>query len=250
MAKPVNPKYRELVKMFDSLTGSRGAWEVWNDTITMLAVSLSNSLDVCDKRREEREKLYGDISSKYTSKELAVMVQIFTKIALILEENPDQDLLGDLYMNLSFGSAALGQFFTPYSVCQMMAKCSVQKECVENQIEKDGYIIINEPACGGGANVIAVASRLKEIGINYQQSAFFVCQDLSQVTALMCYIQMSLLGMAGVVIIGDTLKNPNIPTQLGLESLSNVWMTPMYYLDSWSIRRTANLMDELLTTEM
>ena len=141
MAKAVNAKYRDIVKLFNSLTGSKGAWEVWNDVIQMIACSLSNPLDNGD-RKEKREKLYTDIAKKYTPEETQTILQIFVTITNKLEENPDQDLLGDLYMNLDFGSAALGQFFTPYSVSAMMAQVTLDVEHVKKEIEGRVYMTI------------------------------------------------------------------------------------------------------------
>ena len=42
-----------------------------------------------------------------------------------LDENPDQDFLGELYMNLDLGNEHAGQFFTPYNVCRMMSEMNV-----------------------------------------------------------------------------------------------------------------------------
>ena len=44
----------------------------------------------------------------------------------------------------------------------------------------------------------------------------------------MCYIQMSLLGMPGIVIVGNTL---NIPMQ------GDYWLTPFHFLFGTSILR-------------
>lgn len=244
MAKAVNAKYREIVKLFNSLIGSKGAWEVWNDVIQMVACTISNAGD-CGNRKDKREKLYKDTIKKYTDEEVKIIFSIFTSIINRLEENPDQDLLGDLYMNLDFGSAALGQFFTPYSVSVAMAQCVIDIDEIKNKIEEKGYIKINEPCCGGGENVIAACNVLRDAGINYQTDCLFVCQDLSYVTALMCYIQMSLIGAAAVIKIGDTLLNPAIENQTVLELDDSVWFTPMYQNDLWHIRREARLLDEM-----
>lgn len=242
-----NIKYPEIVKMFDSLSGSKGAWEVWNDVITMMAVSIANTCDNNPNRKEQREKQYLDIVNKYTADEMQTVVKITAAITNALEDNPEQDLLGNLYMSLDFGSNALGQFFTPYDVCQAMAELSVDKALMESQINEKGYIRINEPSCGAGANIIALINVMKKQEINYQNSAFIVAQDLSQLTALMCYIQLSLLGCAGTVVVGDTLRSPGAKTQTEIELADNIWLTPMYCSYLWSGRRYAALMDEMLT---
>jgi len=63
---------------------------------------------------------------------------------------------------------------------------------------------------------------LKERGFNYQQNAYFVAQDIDPLVAKMCYIQMSLLGISGVVLIGDTLAN-------NTDEMEH-WYTPFHYM--------------------
>lgn len=243
MAKAVNSRYREITKKFDSLAGSKGLWEVWNDVIQIIATSISNVFD-SGERMKQREKIYCDTVAKYSDEDMKTVIEIFNDIINRLEENQDQDLLGDIYMNLNFGSAALGQFFTPYSVSRAMAECAVEIEQVKSEIDKKGYIEINEPCCGGGANIIAALMYLKKNGINYQTDCFVVCQDLSYITALMCYIQLSLLGAAAIVKIGNTLTDPVIKNQSILELDTSVWLTPMYQNELWKGRRIARLFDE------
>lgn len=249
MAKARNVKHPEIVKLFDSLSGSKGAWEVWNDVITMMAVTISNTCDGNPNRKEQREKQYLDIAKKYTADELQTAVKITAAITNALEEKPEQDLLGDLYMSLDFGSKALGQFFTPYHVCQAMAELSVDKAFIQSEIDESGYIKVNEPACGAGANIIAFINAMKKQDINYQESVFIVAQDLSQLTALMCYIQLSLLGCAGIVVVGNTLRSPRAKTQTEIELVDNIWLTPMYYSEIWMLRRNGRLLDEMLLSK-
>ena len=55
----------------------------------------------------------------------------------LLEENPDQDLLGVAYTKLGLGDAKRGQYFTPYNICKMMAKMMVgERGCLEAEIEE------------------------------------------------------------------------------------------------------------------
>lgn len=245
MAK-VNGKHSELIKMFDSLSGTKGTWEVWNDVVTMIAISISNAFDNTE-RKKVRESQYLNIVKKYTPQEQKIITMIFVEITKKLELNPDQDLLGSLYMDLNMGNKVSGQFFTPYSVCQAMAKVTFNKAYAQKLIENNGYIKVNEPSCGAGANIIAIANEMKKLGVDYQNSVLFVAQDLSLLTALMCYVQLSLIGCAAIVVVGDTLQKPFvINTQTEIELSESVWLTPMYYNENWCIRRNAKLLDELL----
>ena len=44
----VKPQYKELVKLFDSLTGSKSLWQVFNDCIEMFAISIQNTFTFDD----------------------------------------------------------------------------------------------------------------------------------------------------------------------------------------------------------
>jgi hypothetical protein len=100
---------------------------------------------------------------------------------------------------------------------------------------------VNDSCCGAGALLIAFANEAKRQGINYQQSIEFVAQDIDFTAAMMCYIQLSLIGCAGYVIVGNTLTTP--PT----EPLANqnVWYTPLYFLDVWHWRRTWKMVSRM-----
>lgn len=246
MAKRKKTKYPEIEKLYDSLLYAKTSWEVWEDIIQLFAISLSNALDV-GERRDKREKEYLRIQAKYSEKEMITIANILALIVGLYEDNPDQDVLGEIYMALGLGSSELGQFFTPYNVCKMMAKMVVgNKEFNENEIAKRGYVSVNEPACGAGATIIALLNAYREMGINYQTDVFVMAQDLSYITALMCYIQLSLLGCAAVIVVGDTICNPPTIAQTIWETAGNMWFTPMYQSSLWVERREAKLFAESL----
>lgn len=227
----VKPQYKQIVKMFDSLTGSRSMYQVYTDCMEMCALSIQNSCEVYPARREEYENRYLNIISQYDDKERQVIVQIFAELTKMLEENPFQDLLGDLYMQLDMGSAAHGQFFTPYQVSRAMAQCVFNESLIKQKIAEKGYITVSEPCVGGGANIIAYLETLKNHGINYQECVIVVGQDLSRVAALMAYIVLSLLGCQAVIKIGDTLNNPYTTFFQEVHN-SELFYTPMFSLNA------------------
>lgn len=241
MAQPLrlrNDHQKEIVSKFESLlrSGRHNRWTVWSDFVAMAACTLSLAdLSKCG----EREKLYAGIAKKYNEKEMEQFSAMFADLINAFEDNPSQDLLGELFMRLELGNDHNGQFFTPYNVCLMMAKVSAGN--LKAEIAKRGYISVNDPCCGAGALLIAFANEAKEQGINYQQQIEFVAQDIDFTAAIMCYIQLSLLGCAGYVIVGNTLTTP--PTE-PLEN-QNVWYTPIYFLDTWHWRRVAKKLSRL-----
>lgn len=227
----VKPEYKEIVKMFNDLTGSRSLWQVFNDCINMFAISIQNRFSY-GRKFEKSEKEYQHISSNYNENELIQVSRIFAKIIDMAEENPYRDLLGDLYMQLDMGSDALGQFFTPYNISYAMAQCCIDIDEVKSIIEKKGYVTVNEPAVGGGANIIAFCEYLHKNNINYQNQCIIVCQDLSRLTAMMCYIVLSLIGCSAVIKRGDTLSDPFTNYFNEVAKGSEIWSTPMFHINN------------------
>lgn len=245
MAGRRKTQYPEIEKLFDSLCYTRSLWDVWNDVMFLIAAALSNPLD-SGQRREDREQKYLQIINNYSKEEQDTIIKIFTSIIMALEENPNQDLLGEMYMAFNLGSHEKGQFFTPYHISEFMAKITIGDEDLNKTIEDKGYISMNEPCCGSGAMIVAFVNALKEESINYQTDAFIVAQDISFTATLMCYIQMSLLGCSGVVICGNSLTQPPVESQAFLELNSDAWFTPMYQSDLWKSRREAKLLTEMI----
>ena len=105
------------------------------------------------------------------------------------------------------------------------------------KVEQDGYISINDPCCGAGATLIAgihaARKQLEKANLNYQNHLLVVAQDIDETVALMCYIQLSLLGVAGYVKVGNSLTEP----MTGNDNKENYWFTPMYFSNVWVLRR-------------
>lgn len=242
-------RQRTMIKLFDGLCGSRSRWQVWSDMVYMMAASISNLVDKSNFK--SREEHYLAIAKHYNERQMDCFAKIFAEIVLELEERPEQDLLGELYMALELGNAHNGQFFTPYDVCRAMA--SISNDNIKARIERDHWISVNDPACGAGALLVAFANECRRPGvdINYQTSVLFVAQDIDMVAGLMCYIQLSLLGCPGYVAIANTLTNPC--TSIDGRGLiprhgEHIWYTPFYFREEWHWRRIAAQMDMLINS--
>lgn len=206
-------------------------WQVFNDCIEMFALSIQNTF-CFGQTFEKNENRYKDITKNYSESEIETIVKIFAEITNALKANPFQDFLGDLYMQLDMGSSALGQFFTPYTVSYAMTVSSFDEKNAKAELSQKGYISVLEPAVGGGANVIAFCEVLKNHDINYQTQCVIVCQELSKLTALMCYTALSLIGCAAVVKIGDSLSDPYTNYFAECSKGAEIWTTPMFHIQN------------------
>lgn len=146
IAQQTSKSEKLFLDTFNSLCYSRNAWEAWTDFITATACLLSNAVDREGKTHDKREKEYEKCIEKLGG--VDSVAKLFTCVVEALEENPEQDFLGGLFMKLNLGNHWKGQFFTPYCVCRTMA--AITADGVENEIEDKGWASVNDPACGAG----------------------------------------------------------------------------------------------------
>lgn len=233
----------KFLKSFQKLTYRHRAWDVWRDYILLHACSISNALD--KENYDQREKRYLKIIRQYSKEEQAIFPELAAYTTMALDQSQEQDFLGKMFMQLDLGNRSAGQFFTPYHVCELMAEV-VATNALE-KIEQYGYISINDPCCGAGATLIAgvyvIRKQLEHCDPprNYQNHILVVAQDVDEIVGLMCYIQISLLGLAGFIKIGNSITDP-MSTD---DSSENYWYTPMYFSDVWSTRRMLRQINKL-----
>lgn len=234
---------KEFLTIFRELCRSRQPWQVWADTITVMACSLANVVDKTEPRHSDREKEYADCIKRLGGVEKPA--NLFAIVVEALERNPDQDFLGSLYMELELGNHWKGQFFTPYNISRMMAEMTLGN-CQE-QIDKEGWISVCDPTVGGGTMLISAANTIRRQKVNYQNHVLFVGQDIDRIVAMMAYIQISLLGCPGYLVVGNSLVNPIVGSALMPveKEEQEFWYTPLYFSQVWHYRRLFAKMDNI-----
>lgn len=191
----MSDKANQIIKAIQSMSGKYGVYEIFADWVKIMALAFANQV----RYNQTFENDYIETMKRYDKPE---QMKLFEMCAWLVEwaDEGFYDMLGYIYMHLELGSKKAGQFFTPYNICRLMAK--MQKF--------DGSIVeANEPTCGAGGNIIALAEAMKEQGYNYQQLLRVVCQDLDVKAVYMAYVQLTLYGIPAVVYQTDTLQDPN-----------------------------------------
>jgi len=224
MSKAIGKTYaQQFQEVFNSLSWSRNSGQTWTDFVLMSACSISNAVDKA--MFEQREQMYMRTIQDYTKEELDRMAHLLVLTVLALEENPEQDFLGDMYAALGMLNKRIGQVFTPYPIAKSMA-LSLCGNLAE-EIKQKGCFRIYDCCCGAGALLIAFANAAREKGVNYQRDVYFVAQDVDFVMAMACYISLSLLGCRGHVIVGNSLAPEPPPRE-------NIWYMPMNAIQNLS----------------
>ena len=204
----------KIIKTIQSMTGKYSVYEIFADWVKCMALAMANQVEF----NEQREKDYVDVMSRYDEAEQSKLIEMLAWLVEWADEEMT-DMLGYIYMHLELGSKSHGQFFTPYNICQMMARM---------QKYEDKDYNANEPTCGAGGNIIALAQAMKEQGVNYQRRLNVVCQDLDVKAVYMAYVQMTLYGIPAICFQSNTLSDP-----LGLESSTGHMRTFGYVLKNY-----------------
>lgn len=230
----------EIIKKFKRLQGKHDLWLIYSDFLEIMAISVANSTErIFNKKRfEEREKEYFKIIEKYTKDELTTFAEIYGDIVVLQDENIKkgrgyQDILGSLLMQLDLGNKWNGQFFTPDSIANLMARLNVEENHLKETIEKDGFILGIDEAVGGGVTMLGLANRLLELGFNPQQHLFIMCGDLDRKSCYMAYLQLAMAGIGAVVKNQDALASDVIKDSI---NPIDVWVTPSFYINGWKYR--------------
>ena len=216
-------KHIEAVcKMMQSFAFRHDLHNLFSDCIEAAAIALSNSVDLVS--RDAREKRYLEIVGRYERDVVDMFPNVLGEVVLALDVEPG-DVLGAIYSELGLQSAARGQYFTPYSVCRLSAEVMVGKgEQINEIILRHGFVCAQEPTCGAGAMIVALAEALRARGINYQQHLHVTAIDIDPRAVHMAYIQLTLMHIPAVVIVGNSLSM----------EMREYWYTPAHILGRWS----------------
>lgn len=197
----INPK-KEILKIIETLSYTRRGDDIFRDWCSMFASSIQNSCrPFHGPEWEKTEKRYTDVAKKYSQDELSKMSEMCAFLTELFERDTFRDHLGSIYMETFGGNKNLGQCFTPMSVCECMAGTAVSESVGEME-----FVRMADPACGGGATLIAACGEMHSKGFDYQRRCEIEAADLDTLCVDMCFIQLSLIGARARVMHMDSLS--------------------------------------------
>ena len=225
----MNTHENNILKLVKSIY-SHNTYDVFADFVQMSALSIKQSADLILGEKKSEEE-FQKILERYQPKEQQILSDMFGELVDALEEhflkNEICDTLGAIFGELSINNKNTGQFFTPASVAELCGTATFDSRIAQKQIEEKGYILVNEPSCGGGVMLMAFIQAMMRAGFNPQKHLLVVAQDIDRRCVCMTYLQLSLYGIPGKVIHGNTLT---------LEEYEKPWVTPIYAVDLWALK--------------
>lgn len=195
----IKDEYKKFVDLLDFSRRKYSIGQVFEDFLYMSAIAIKNS---CDFNKNE-EDWYLSIVKKYEKQEVNVFPKLLAELVwIIVKDDRFRDVLGEIYQAINSNSKVSGQFFTPNHIAEVMAKMIIDKAS-----SNDGVIKINDPACGSGVLLLNVANSIKDKNLDYSKKLLVYGQDIDIRCFCMTYIQLSLAGIPGIVILGNSLLN-------------------------------------------
>lgn len=221
MSKPEN-HYHSFCKEMEMLGRRYDLSRVFEDFLTMAMCSV-HQINIASKLKEkepDNEKLYLDTIKPYNKDELNQFAKLLGHVQLSVYEEPYSDLLGR-YFTEHITNGRNGQFFTPESVCELMAR-------LQGSNDKTVGKRVYDPTCGSGRLLLKFA---KVAPNNY-----FYANDVSLTCSKMSSLNFMFNGLRGEVACMNTLSmewfrgwQVNTPT-LGIRQIekeqSAIWWKP------------------------
>jgi hypothetical protein len=225
MARPTAQKiasdapHKEYVKLFLSHVTSISRLEGWSDYEAFVrwleagACALRNPVltAIGDQARwDANEERYMAIvkQCRYPKETMTEMSRMLAVAQLSLLHSPS-DFIGPVFSEIA-ASSHMGQFFTPSSVTQRMAKMTLHDawgmlaKCYTEQGRS--YLRLSDPACGVGGMVLASNIELKSQGFDVGADVHWVLQDVDWRAVCGAYIQCCLTDASAEIIHGDPLR--------------------------------------------
>jgi len=116
-----------------------------------------------------------------------------------VEQEPFHDILGETFMRLDVNSVRAGQYFTPWSIAEMMARMQFSRAEFERAVQEKGVVTVCDPAVGSGVMLLAFAKVVNdELGRRGTGKLRLYGQDIDPRCVLMCRIQLRMNGLDGV----------------------------------------------------
>ena len=203
---------RDIIKTLERIDPSRTMPEKWRDFLTLASCAHKNAaLPRHSEQWRANETKYMDVVERYKAKnrreDITGYAEALGSLSMAASQ-PGDDTLGRLHMEIA-PNTNLGQFYTPYSIAQLMAKMSMGN-LREDQLEKlgngSGYLEMSDPACGAGVMALATIDEFGNQGINPQKHLRAYLTDVDERACDMAFLNMALRGIPAVITHGNALS--------------------------------------------
>lgn len=201
-------QYRtDFIKTVEKITSYKDHYTVFRDFLEASFCAIAKTSLIGN--HEEANKLearYMKVVQSYEDKDDFRQFSKLLGLTAMSLTSLDCDFLGEVAGEIGALSKWKGQFFTPFSLSQLIAQINFPPKKVANWVDQRGYCTVSEPAVGAGGMILALARTLRDQGHNPEKMCFVEAWDVSETAFQMAYIQLSLAGIPAKLVWGDTLR--------------------------------------------
>lgn len=153
---------------------------------------------------------------KYSQEQNQLFFQLMREWLNVMQRMIDArgwyDAFGDFFMsNVGRTSQQYkGQFFTPHTICDFMAKVALDDkgEETEPHVTCGAFgkrVVVNDCACGSARMLLAAHATNCE---RDHRPYYFIAEDIDRICCKMAAVNMCAHGMFGEVVLHDTICEP------------------------------------------
>ena len=194
----MDDKYEVFIKLLNFLKHKYTPEKVFQDFVSLFAISLSNKV-YFNKKNSER---YKEIYNSYEQEEQYIFYALSSElIKLFKSEDEPYDILGEIYKRITNNDCLKNMY---NKNIQEQGK-SLQGVMKLNKKSNNGKLV--DVNCGSGAKILAYASTLNIFKLNYKIDLEVTAIDTDIINVFMTYIQLYFYEISAVVILVDERSN-------------------------------------------
>ncbi len=194
---------KQFIKAFESLAHHRERHDVFSDFLEMAVCAIRKRTLPPGPAADAIEAQYMAVVKRNRPEDVRAMPRLLGITTLAIQDG-GCDFLGQVAGDLELVTGHMGQFFTPYDVSRMIAEMTL--DTVGEVIAEQGFVTVQEPACGAGGMVIAAADALARQGFDIGRHLYVDATDISPMCFRMTYLQAALRGIPATIRRGNTLS--------------------------------------------
>jgi hypothetical protein len=189
MENKTERKTNQTLSLLQDLSGKYGMSKVFSDFLELSVAAFG-----CGNLEDD----YFKSIKGYSKDELLIFNEAFGSLVLdyeesVLSEGSWKDCIGNLYEEIGMSNPRTGQFFTPESICNLMA---------ELVIDEEDSRTVNDPSAGSSRNLVAHSRLNPKNRFKYT----YYAQDLDFRCVLMSVLNFVFHGLSGYIVHQNTLS--------------------------------------------
>jgi hypothetical protein len=194
---------KQFIKAFGALARHRERHDVLADFLEMAFCAIRKKTLPPGPDADALEERYMAVVRRNKVEDVRAIPELLGITALAVQDG-GCDFLGQVVVELELPNQHMGQFFTPYDVSRMIAEMTF--DTVDEIIAEQGFVTVQEPACGAGGMMIAAADVIERKGFDIARQLYVDGIDISPLCFKMSYLQASLRGIPATIRRGNTLS--------------------------------------------